>query len=672
MRNFFLIFLPLAFFLIANGELFSQRPNFGNSGSGGGSGMGRSGGSSGNQREIEPDTFPMFYHFPGEKNKSYAFVDSNLTNDFHQHDPARKQKFDYFNLGFPGSPAYPVYFNPVRRKGFDLGIHSFDLYLLTADKVPAFSLKRAFTQATFYQTGEQNDGFFGIQFSRNFANGINFSIDYQRLNQIGNSTHFSNQKSRTSSLGINFWIKPSKGRYESYLILAQNGILQKENGGVIKLPDPGADFFSLSLATVQLRNGASELKQQELSFRQYFNLLPKKPLPVVIDSNTLANIDSLSQRTRLVPSVKLDTMEGDYLKLAHRLSWKNSYYLFFDNILTNENINNYYGPFYTDPRGLRNRVQVNTLDNSIYIQSQVGKKWLIDFEAGLSQQIHFLKLEPGDSTVHNLALDGSAALKIKEKLSITGKANIQLLDNRGDYFISGDMKIALGKIGNMLVTAFNQLSSPDLMQKQFYVSQRKIWDNDFKKSLTTQLGGEFEINKTKSTFGLTVSLLDQAIYYNPKGQPDQIDASVSVFQSSYKQQLRFGKINWEGVFVFQLTNRNDVISLPRLWTRQTISLDTRLFKVLESRLGAELRFFTPFSTYYYFPLTAQFQINNGVPASPYPLVDAFASFKITKFRIFLKFEDMASAFMQTRYSQVYNYYMPTGGLRFGFKWRFLQ
>jgi len=94
--------------------------------------------------------------------------------------------------------------------------------------------------------------------------------------------------------------------------------------------------------------------------------------------------------------------------------------------------------------------------------------------------------------------------------------------------------------------------------------------------------------------------------------------------------------------------------------------------VLESRLGAELRFFTPFSTYYYFPLTAQFQINNGVPASPYPLVDAFASFKITKFRIFLKFEDMASAFMQTRYSQVYNYYMPTGGLRFGFKWRFLQ
>ena len=83
MRNFFLIFLPLAFFLIANGELFSQRPNFGNSGSGGGSGMGRSGSSSGNQREIEPDTFPMFYHFPGEKNKSYAFVDSNLTNDFH-------------------------------------------------------------------------------------------------------------------------------------------------------------------------------------------------------------------------------------------------------------------------------------------------------------------------------------------------------------------------------------------------------------------------------------------------------------------------------------------------------------------------------------------------------------------------------------------------------------
>lgn len=666
------MFLPLAIFLIANGELLSQRPNFSNAGSGGGSGMGRLGGTGGNQMEIEPDTFPMFYHFPGDKNKSYAFVDSNLTNVFHQHDPARREKFDYFNLGFPGSPAYPLYFKPVQRKGFDLGIHSFDLYLLTADKVPAFSLKRAFTQASFYQTGEQNDGFFGIQFSRNFANGINFSIDYNRLNQIGSSTHFSNQKSRTSSLGINFWIKPTKGRYESYLILAQNGILQKENGGIIKLPDPGADFFSLSLATVQLRNGASELKQQELSLRQYFTILPKKLLPVAIDSNSLIKNDSLSQRTRPVPSITLDTLEGDYLKLAHKLSWKNSYYLFYDDVLTNENINNYYASFYTDPRGLRNRMQVNTLDNSLYIQTQLGKKWMIDVEAGLSQQLHFIKLEPGDSVVHNLAIDGSASLKYSEKLSLTGRANFQLLDNRGDYFISGDMKLGLGKIGNILVTAFNQLSSPDLMQKQFFVSQRQIWENAFRKSLTSQLGGELEIKKTKSNLGLTLTLIDNAIFYNVKGQPEQIDASVSVLQSSYKQQLNFGKFSWEGVILFQLTSRNDVISLPRLWTRQTISLNTRLFKVLESRLGAEIRFFTPFSTYYYFPLTAQFQINNGIPASPYPLVDAFASFKITKFRIFLKFEDIASVFIQTRYSQVYNYYMPTGGLRFGFKWRFLQ
>ncbi|MFN5789584.1 MAG: putative porin, partial [Bacteroidota bacterium] len=178
MQRWFFRLLPLAIFLIAKGELLSQRPNFSNSGSGGGSSMGRSGGTGGNQRDIEPDTFPMFFHFPGDKNKVYPFLDSSLTNDFHQHDPARKPSFEYFNLGFPGSPAYPIYYKPVQRKGFDLGLHAFDLYLLSADRVPAYSLKRAFTQTSFYQTGEQNDGFFGIQFSRNFAQGINFSIDY--------------------------------------------------------------------------------------------------------------------------------------------------------------------------------------------------------------------------------------------------------------------------------------------------------------------------------------------------------------------------------------------------------------------------------------------------------------------------------------------------------------
>lgn len=674
MKPSFFRLLPLAILLIAKGELLSQRPDFNNSGSGGGSSMGRSGGMGGNQREIEPDTFPMFFHFPGDKNKIYPFVDSSLTNDFHQHDPARKPTFEYFNLGFPGSPAYPIYFKPVQRKGFDMGLHAFDLYLLTADRVPAFSLKRAFTQTSFYQTGEQNDGFFGIQFSRNFAQGINFSIDYNRLNQIGNASHFSNQRSRTSSLGINFWIKPEKGRYESYLIMAQNGILQRENGGIITLPDAGADFFSLSLATVQLKNGASEMKQQEFSIRQFFTILPQKPAAVSIDSALLSKIpDSLSLRPRPVPILKPDTLTGGYLKLAHRLGWKNSFYLFYDDGLTENNINNYYKSFATDSRGVRNRIQANTLDNSLYIQTQVGKKWMVDIEAGLSQQLHFLKLEPGDSTVHNLSLDGSASLKYSERLSLSGKANFQLLDNRGDYFISGDVKVGLGKWGGILLTAFNQLASPDLIQKQFFVSQRPIWDNDFKKSLTSQIGGEMDISRFKSKVGLTLTIIDNAMYYSTDGKPAQVvDAPISIFQSSYKQQIQFGKFSWEGIFVFQITNRADVISLPRLWTRHTISLDTRLFKVLETRMGVEFRYFTPFSTYTYFPLTAQFQINGENPDAPYPLLDAFASFKITKFRIFLKFEDISAAFLQTRYSQVHRYYLPTGGLRFGFKWRFLQ
>ena len=416
------------------------------------------------------------------------------------------------------------------------------------------------------------------------------------------------------------------------------------------------------------------MKQQEFSIRQFFTILPRKPAPVPVDSALLNRgvTDSLSLRPRPIPPVKPDTLAGGYLKLAHRLGWKNSFYLFYDDALTENNINNYYKSFATDPRGLRNRIQANTLDNSIYIQTQIGKKWIVDVEAGLSQQLHFLKLEPGDSTVHNLSLDGSASLKYSERLSLSGKANFQILDNRGDYFISGDMKLGLGKWGNILLTAFNQLASPDLIQKQFFVSQRPIWENDFKRSLTTQIGGEMDISRFKSKVGLTLSVIDNAIYYNVDGKPAQVDAPVSILQSSYKQQIQFGKFSWEGIFVFQITNREDVLSLPRLWTRHTLSLNTRLFKVLETRMGVEFRYFTPFSTYTYFPLTAQFQINGGNPDAPYPLLDAFASFKITKFRIFLKFEDISAAFMQTRYSQVYRYYLPTGGLRFGFKWRFLQ
>jgi len=723
-------FLTWIFFFLAGvtlQPLGAQRPGSGGSGSfpGGGqggfpgSGRGGSAPGGGNQREIELDTFPIAFHLPNARKSVIPFRDTGLGNDFHQHDPARRERFDYFHLGYPGSAAYPLYFEPLRRKGFDLGIHAFDLYLLRADQIPIYQLERAFTQATFYQTGEQNDGYFGIQFSRNFSKGLNLSLNYRRINQLGPSTHFSSQKGKVSSLGLSFWWQPPGGRYTGYLLLASNEGDHKENGGITRLPDPGADFFSLSLAEVRTKTGTAAYHFQDIGLRQFFTLLPRKPakqpgslgapeedpsktspgnrgnenpasspdktsLPGVQDSQ--GSPSPFETKTNAIPigtpgnnrgspgtsSIAIQPPPNAFLQAVHRLGWRDQGYLYFDNQLTPASSEGLYRAFLTDSRGMRHQIRVQTLENYLGLHTAAGKGWRLELDAGLGQYLHFLRGEPLDSQVHNLALEGVVSMKKGDRLTLLGEASLQLLGNRGDYQVSGQLALSLGKGARLGLSALHQRAATDLMQQRFFVSQRLLWDNAFAKTTTTRLSGTMEMLPWQSSLGADITLLTNPVYFDTEGKPMVFTGSVPLLQAWLKQQIRRGIFNWEGQIALQITSNPEVIPLPLGWTRQTLSLDTRLFKVLETRLGLELRYFTPFRALYYFPLTAQFQRTESSPYAPYPLLDAFGSFKVTKFRIFLKWEDALAPLLPTRYAQVHSYFFPNGGLRLGFRWRFFQ
>ena len=216
MRQFFThIFFSILLFGVATASHAQGRfgGNLGSAFSGGGGGSGSLG-------MVVLDTSEIHYFYAGNPNEIYPFSDS-LLESIHQYDPIRQQAYNYSHLGNLGSAHRPLFFQPALRRGFDVGLHQFDLYRMSADDVRYYRVTQAFTQAIYTQGPTQSDGQLGIRFSRNFAKGLNLTLEHRRINNGG---AYDFQRATDSGVAAGLWYHNKDGRYDGYLCLVSNSI----------------------------------------------------------------------------------------------------------------------------------------------------------------------------------------------------------------------------------------------------------------------------------------------------------------------------------------------------------------------------------------------------------------------------------------------------------------
>ena len=277
--------LPFAIllFLLANvTTTFGQRPPSIGGGSGGGFGSfgntGRGGGG-GNVGEVTLDTSDIFYFFADNPNLIFPFEDS-LLGHFQQYDPARQQMYDYGHLGNLGSAARPLFYQPSFRQGFDVGLHQFDMYQIKTSDVRFYKIEQAYTQAGHSQGQTQSDAFTNVRFSRNFANGINFSLEYRKIDNAG---AYDNQKAKNSDVAAGLWFHNKYDTYDGFFTLVNNSVEQQDNGGIAEGADTVyEDAFRLD---VNLLNSNTRHANREYAYTQYFYL------------NKILSQDNIDRRT---------------------------------------------------------------------------------------------------------------------------------------------------------------------------------------------------------------------------------------------------------------------------------------------------------------------------------------------------------------------------------------
>ncbi|MCC6725069.1 MAG: hypothetical protein IT258_11200 [Saprospiraceae bacterium] len=686
----------MAISLLVAGATHAQ---FGGGGGGGGGfggiagklGGGGGGASSGVQR-LTLDTSAIFFFYADEPNYVFPFSDSLLENT-HQYDPIRQRRFDFASLGNLGSATRPLFFQPTWRRGFDVGQHQFDLYQMTTADVRYYKITQAYTQAGFSQGTTQSDAQFNIRFSRNFANGLNFSIEHRRINNIGS---YDFQQARNSATAAGMWIHPKSGRYDGYFSFVSNAIEQQNNGGLAE--DLNSRIIPAYQVDIQLNTANTRNANRELAYTQYFYLKGGQKTVgggrKTVDGQAPPTIDTLNQQVQIDTTAnrppKRDEPQTDTRRqftIYHQIALRSESYKFADA----DPDSAFYRDFLVDKRGIRHYLELKKLENTFKLQtfklrqqtapdtSQSSRSLqkesdLVEF--GLTHSAYFLSQEPADTnTIHNVFLTGRVNFSLGERLRLRSYAHLGIGANAGDFRLSGELSLNLKKIGTLRVEAVNQLYSPSLLPQRFYVTQQEIWKNSFGRTLETSLAGEYALPQIRFSVGGQYHLLNNLIYFDSLGQPRQ-SGTFSIVQLTAQKDFKFGPLHLDNSAFLQQTT-SDVLPLPQFYTKHSLYLEGKIFKkVMLTKIGVDARLTSPYNAPGYNPLIGQFYIQNEQELSFTPLLDAFLSFRVKTFRFFFKIENLLTTPLATYFYQTANYPMPfgyqNGGMRMGISWRLVD
>ena len=376
------------------------------------------------------------------------------------------------------------------------------------------------------------------------------------------------------------------------------------------------------------------------------------------------------------PQIIDDT--GRKFTLAHSITYRSGKYKFA--AVPPDTASAYWNNLLVDKRGLRHYLEMRQLENSFDISTfkkrkskgsnRVAQNDLL--QVGITHTLSRVDEEAADSTINNLFLKGKWNFNPNEKLKVETYAHFGLWDNAGDYRINGDLFFNLYKLGQLQLTATNQLYKPNLLQQRIYISQRPAWQNDFGRTVETSLAATYAYPKIKFKASGQYHLLNNFIYYDTLATPQQFGGAMSILQLTLSQDLQFRAFHLDNVVTFQTTTES-VLRLPSFYSKHSLYYIGRWFKkALNIRLGVDVRMNNTYFANTYNPLIGQFHLQEKNEVDFYPVLDAVVSIKVKQFRFFFKWENFTRwrKPFNEKYYQVANYPVLDKSIRFGLAWRF--
>ena len=121
------------------------------------------------------------------------------------------------------------------------------------------------------------------------------------------------------------------------------------------------------------------------------------------------------------------------------------------------------------------------------------------------------------------------------------------------------------------------------------------------------------------------------------GLPQQHTDNIQVFYAQLQQNLKAGIFNWNNTVMFQKSSDSYILPLPDISLYSQMYLKFRIAKVLHTQLGIDCRMFTKYYSPLYQPATQMYHNQRTEKVGSYPLINAYANFKLKDVRFFVKY-----------------------------------
>lgn len=586
-------------------------------------------------------------------------IDTTLAN-FQNYSPINQPGNPTIGLGVNGIAYREMLFQPAKTIGFDAGFHSLDLYRLTQDSIRFYRARTPYTEL-YYVNGKDVEQTFKITHSQNVKPNLNIGANFNRLAGEG---LYKNQKSDHLNAALFAWYESPNKRYNIIGDVLFNKIKAGENGSTINDTIFNGESLAKNAETVRLAATGADRPMQIWRRTQYF----LKQFYYIGRKDSLAGENG---SVRILPTQRL----------SHSISYIKDRYRFYRNeedllgafpiLPSRDYIQTKDSTFVTDLR--------NEFNYSFYLRSKAVSflKNEAKLDLGIQNDLYHYEQMDFQKNFSNTTLKAGFSYRFSDKAGLD--ANLQQImqgANFGDFLHEAKANFLLSKsIGRIVLGAYTQNKSPEQMYERVNY-QYHSWDRNFEKTKVNNLSFLYENNKFRLSAKAEYFLVSNHLYYKETAtaqqiEPAQFGTNINLLKLSVMKNFKFRNFNLDTYVVYQKTDFQDILRTPEVYTYNSFYYASRLFKVLYTNIGFDLKFNTPFKAPAYAINVSQFYNDNrGLEYSTYPVMDVWVKATLKRTNLFIKYDYANQNLFSRGYYTVRGYPMQDALLKFAVSWKF--
>ncbi len=588
---------------------------------------------------------------------------------FHRHKLI--DKYSPFNAyaGNYGLPLYQInFFDRITNPDMFLYTNYYPFMHLTDNPV-FMSTQVPFTEIVFTFAGprDRSDQTFRVRHSQNINRFLNIGLIYDIVFSLG-QYNYQRSDNKTFTLYSSY----TGEKYKFYISTGINNLTSLENGGIVN----PSQMSTLETQDLEVHLGGLDKARSFLKNRSI--LLVQK---YTLGKQSLTTTDSLQDKT----IKKTFRLSGTF---SHILTWEVNKRSYSDGYPKS----GFYDTIYLNNSVTFDSLSSRSLKNTIRFDftTDETRKFRLGGGAGIRNELfrysQIIPLFAPDTTIadttvwknSNNVLIGRLYNDIGNKFRWLANGELFLTGYRaGDFNLEGKLSKSFEwKKGKASWDIFGGMTNtqPSIWYEKWGSNHFK-WQNNFLKEFRIIAGTEFAYPARNITIRLNYAIIDNYTDFGPDALPSQHTGGLSVAAIYLKKEFSAWKFHLANDILLQKSSNSDVLDIPLITVRSAAFFGHNIhFKItngyLDTQIGVEVLYNTPYHSYSYMPATGRFYRQNQILNGNYPYLNAFLNIKLKRTRAFLMFDHLNSGMMGYDYFMIPSNPMNIRMFKYGLAWTF--